>query len=469
MFEMVPSPAESSSFADGTNVLVGTDCHYVEFQTTDWYLPQGSNATPRWREKIKRVQNQFELLARNHRPQPCVLIQHRVPALGDMPDPYILFEGQHNLISGGSGLDRELSPLTNTEGQQLFSPFPIKDATGQTLGSDGLGLAIRFGLSRMHYLCRGANYVHETRPPAGPQLGDVARDASGVLFGLPAQVSKVIWANWISGFRRRISEHIWFDALFELAWQSREGSSLIADRYAWHDTLSVKLEGSGLFPRISKAWLEFVPNSIPHEYGHPLCFYSRIDDIARASVSMIDVLLELADISESTASNRKAESREEGRSMTAEQIPSSNQVFISYSHKDNKFLEDFLAHLKPFVRTGVKAWSDKQIAPGSQWQQEIKTALSEAKVAVLLVSPQFLASDFIHDHELAPLLREAEAGGVTILWILIRACSYEETELVNFQALVSPPEKPLAEMKAERDAAWKRICQEIKKAATRAR
>jgi len=59
---------------------------------------------------------------------------------------------------------------------------------------------------------------------------------------------------------------------------------------------------------------------------------------------------------------------------------------------------------------------------------------------------------------------EAEAGGVKILWILVRACSYQHTALKNYQSVI-PLDKPLAEMKAERDPAWVAICRQIEKAA----
>ena len=82
----------------------------------------------------------------------------------------------------------------------------------------------------------------------------------------------------------------------------------------------------------------------------------------------------------------------------------------------------------------------------------------------MMVSPDFLASDFIHEHELGPLLKEAEQGGVRILWIPIRACSYKETPLKTYQA-VSDPDKPLAaQTKAKRDAAWVKICEQVNKA-----
>jgi len=144
-----------------------------------------------------------------------------------------------------------------------------------------------------------------------------------------------------------------------------------------------------------------------------------------------------------------------------------DQVFISYSHKDKRWLTDLEIHLKPYVRNGsVTAWSDEQIAPGSKWFPEIKGALGATKVAVLLVTPNFLASDFIHEHELTPLLKEAETGGVHIIWIPVRACSYKETPLKDDQAAIEP-DRPLANMKAERDRAWVRICEKIKEAVGR--
>ena len=146
-----------------------------------------------------------------------------------------------------------------------------------------------------------------------------------------------------------------------------------------------------------------------------------------------------------------------------------DQVFISYSHQDERFLNELRTHLKPYLRTGAfRAWSDKQIEAGSEWFDKIKTALSEASVAVMLVSPGFLASDFIDEHELGPILKEADTGGVKILWVLIRDCSYHETRLRDYQAVVSPPAAPLATMKpAKRDTAWRKVCEAIMGAVTR--
>jgi hypothetical protein len=99
-------------------------------------------------------------------------------------------------------------------------------------------------------------------------------------------------------------------------------------------------------------------------------------------------------------------------------------VFISYSHKDRQFLNELLEHLRPYVRsTSLSVWSDQQLQPGSQWFDDIRKALRGTKVGVFLVSKAFLASDFIHTYEFSPLLKSAEHGAVTLLWIPVRASS----------------------------------------------
>lgn len=145
--------------------------------------------------------------------------------------------------------------------------------------------------------------------------------------------------------------------------------------------------------------------------------------------------------------------------------PQRDKVFISYSHRDKKFLDELLAHLKPLERIGrVSTWSDLQIQPGSQWADEIQKALASTKVAVLLVTKDFLASDFIQQSELGPLLRAAKEDGVAIRWVLVRDCNWKKTPLKNYQAAY-PPDKPLAGKSWNRDSAWVAICEAIEEAA----
>ncbi len=127
--------------------------------------------------------------------------------------------------------------------------------------------------------------------------------------------------------------------------------------------------------------------------------------------------------------------------------PPRNKVFISYSHRDKQWLERLQVHLKPLERAGVvDPWDDTRIAPGSNWQEEIRQALAATKVAVLLISADFLASDYIAEHELPPLLEAAERDGAIILPVIVSPCLFRETlELARFQA-VNDPTRPLVDL-----------------------
>jgi internalin A len=155
------------------------------------------------------------------------------------------------------------------------------------------------------------------------------------------------------------------------------------------------------------------------------------------------------------------------------QIPMSepitrNQVFISYSHQDQEWLTKLQKHLKPIIRNqNMLVWDDTKIQAGAKWREAIENALVAAKVAVLLVSPDFLASDFIADNELPPLLDAAEAQGLTIIWIPLSFSSYEETEIEKYQS-VHPPNQPLDSLNsAQENQAWVKICKVIKAAVLR--
>lgn len=113
-----------------------------------------------------------------------------------------------------------------------------------------------------------------------------------------------------------------------------------------------------------------------------------------------------------------------------------DKVFISYSRDDRKWLDLLLQTLSPLIRAKPNTiWWDGLIKAGQEWEKEIQRNLASAKVAVLLVSPGFLASEFILKQELTTLLRAAQTEGVAVLWSLVRNCWWENTPLRRYQAV----------------------------------
>ena len=142
------------------------------------------------------------------------------------------------------------------------------------------------------------------------------------------------------------------------------------------------------------------------------------------------------------------------------------KVFISYSHADKEWLGRLKRHLKPLVREGqLDCWDDTHIRPGDDWRQEIRAALDRAQVAVLLISADFFASDFIDENELPPLLAAAQAEGVRIFPVILSASRFaRHPSLARFQA-VNSPDRPLNDMPpAEQEQVLDRLAQTIESA-----
>ncbi len=144
--------------------------------------------------------------------------------------------------------------------------------------------------------------------------------------------------------------------------------------------------------------------------------------------------------------------------------PARRKIFISYNRGDARYLDELLIHLKPYVRSGaMEVWYDRKIEAGEAWFAEIQQAIDETKVAILFVSAGFLASDFIYDHELAPLLQAHKAGEVRLLPVIVSPLTFSDTPLAGLQA-VNDPKHSLAKMKAsERDELWVKLVKDLKR------
>lgn len=108
-------------------------------------------------------------------------------------------------------------------------------------------------------------------------------------------------------------------------------------------------------------------------------------------------------------------------------------VFISYSHKDRDWKEriaTFMRCMQIQNRFDYATWDDGEINPGEDWRDHIMNAIDKCKIAVLLVSPDFLASDFILKQEVPRLEKLRDQERVHIVPVIIRPCTWEIVDLL---------------------------------------
>ncbi|HRK81991.1 MAG TPA: TIR domain-containing protein [Saprospiraceae bacterium] len=140
-------------------------------------------------------------------------------------------------------------------------------------------------------------------------------------------------------------------------------------------------------------------------------------------------------------------------------------VFISYSHKDEDFKEALDTHLTMLKRSDkIAAWNDRAILPGTEWDAEIKHQLEEAHIILLLVSANFIASQYIWKHELARAMERHEQREASIIPIFIKDCDWEGAPFDKLQGLPKDA-KPVG--KADNDTAWLEVAKGIKAVVTK--
>lgn len=101
------------------------------------------------------------------------------------------------------------------------------------------------------------------------------------------------------------------------------------------------------------------------------------------------------------------------------------RVFLSYSHTDSNLLDRLRMHLSPLRRMkNIESWSDQVLLPGDPWDEVIKENLSQADIIILLLTADFIASDYIWEVELREALRKWLAEEVRLIPILLQPLDY---------------------------------------------
>ena len=100
-------------------------------------------------------------------------------------------------------------------------------------------------------------------------------------------------------------------------------------------------------------------------------------------------------------------------------------VFISYAHENEAWKDRLLRHLRVLELEGdLDVWEDCEINAGDDWQRRIEAAIDRARVAVLLISADFLISDFIRGEEMPRILARRASEGLRVIPLIVHPCPW---------------------------------------------
>src|SRR2546421_8020578 len=112
------------------------------------------------------------------------------------------------------------------------------------------------------------------------------------------------------------------------------------------------------------------------------------------------------------------------------------EIFFSYAHEDEALVKEVQKQLCIFKRLlAISPWHDRKILPGSDWKSQIDEHLRSARVIMLFVSTDFIASDYCYGVEMIEALRREAAGEARVIPIILRPCPWERAPFARLQVL----------------------------------
>ena len=127
------------------------------------------------------------------------------------------------------------------------------------------------------------------------------------------------------------------------------------------------------------------------------------------------------------------------------------EIFFSYSHYDEKFRDQLDRHLSTLKKQGLFTWYDRQIAPGQLWNAAIDAHLDTASIILLLISPNFMGSEYCYTTEMTKALARHEAGQARVIPIILSPTDLTGTSFAKLQALPKNA-KPITKWTKREDA-----------------
>jgi len=149
--------------------------------------------------------------------------------------------------------------------------------------------------------------------------------------------------------------------------------------------------------------------------------------------------------------------------MPAEDEGGKMEIFFAYAREDETLRDELEKHLSMLKREGViTSWHDRKIGAGKEWEGDIDTHLNTARVILLLVSSDFVASDYCWDVEVKRAMERHEAGEARVIPIILRPVDWKSAPFGKLQALPTDP-KPVTSW-SDRDEAFFDVAQGIRAA-----
>jgi hypothetical protein len=137
-------------------------------------------------------------------------------------------------------------------------------------------------------------------------------------------------------------------------------------------------------------------------------------------------------------------------------------IFFCYTHEDEALLNKLKMHLRPLQRQGlIDVWYDRDIGAGSEWEAEIKQHLNAAQIVLLLVSPDFMDSDYCYGIEMKCALERQERGEATVIPVILRPVYWHGEPLGKLQALPTDGKPITSASWHDQDEAWYDVTQGI--------
>ncbi len=137
------------------------------------------------------------------------------------------------------------------------------------------------------------------------------------------------------------------------------------------------------------------------------------------------------------------------------------EVFYSYSHKDEELRNQLENHLAMLRRDGIiKGWHDRRISAGQEWDGKIDEHLNSAQVILLLVSADFLASNYCYDIEVKLAMERHDSGDACVIPIILRPCDWQKASFGKVHAL--PKDANPVTLWADRDEAFLDVAKGIR-------